>query len=284
MAGENSINIGALAGQNSAQSATAIDNTIILNASGFELNACVNNSCYIRPIRASPDVSSESLQLYYDSSSNEVRTGAINSGSIGSLSQVLAVGNSGSNINLTGDLDAASAILTNSLNFSYTSATASITSLGIPLTTLTNAYTASLPTSPVPHTGDVFTFENNTGGTISAGDIVQFSDDFSDINSVKIYAASASQSNQNCMPIGVCVQNSTTGSSAFICTKGFTTCKAIDGSYVKGQMLGCAAGGSVVSSQIITNNVGIIGVCMESKVITTPGSGILVWIKPDFKL
>lgn len=284
-AGENSINIGALAGQNSAQSAVNTDNTIVLNASGIELNAGVASSCYIRPIRASPDVSSESLQLYYDSSSNEVRTGAINNGSIGSLSQVLAVGNTGTIMELN-ELNSASVILSNSLNYAYPSSTNSLTLTSVPLTLITKAYAhTTLPANPLRFTGDVFTFVNNTADTITASTIVMFDDDgINNVNGVQPFNNSYSQSNQNCTPIGVCIQDSAASQSCFVLIgRGFTTCRnanATDNTYVKGQRVKCIVNGEIISAQINAGD-SIIGTAMESKVAGA-GEGVLIWIRPDF--
>ena len=155
----------------------------------------------------------------------------------------------------------------------------------MPLTLITKAYAhTTLPANPLRFTGDVFTFVNNTANTITASTIVMFDDDgINNVNGVQPFNNSYTQSNQNCTPIGVCIQDSAATQCCFVMIgRGFTTCRnaATDNTYVKVQRVKCIVGGEINSAQITVGD-SYIGTAMESKVAGA-GEGVLIWVNPGF--
>jgi hypothetical protein len=282
MSGRNNIFIGQKAGQNTSGLADGLTNNIVINATNTELNpGGLSNSCYIRPIRASPDVPSETLQLYYDSASNEVRSGTVSGGSVGSLAQVLAIGNSGTNIQLTGDLNCTAIRMTSSQDWAYVTPTSSLTINGIPLTGLSTSYKTNV--SPNNFTGEVYTMVNTSASTILSGTVVQFDTSITaTINGVIPYSATATKSNDNCAVLGIVTADSLTGNSCFVLISGFASVRCLDGVYVRGQLLGVGAGGIVSGAQITGQNTGIIGVCMQTVTLGSPDA-VLCYIQARYQ-
>jgi len=281
MSGSNNIFIGQKAGQNTGGFADGLNNTIVINGTNTELNpGGLSNSCYIRPIRPSPDAPSETLQLYYDSASNEVRSGVVAAGTVGSLAQVLTVGNTGANINLTGDLDCTAIRMTSSQDWAYTTPTSSLTLNGVPLTGLTASYKTT--TTPNNFTGEVYTMVNTSASTILSGTVVQFDTSSIAINGIIPYSALATKSNDNCAVLGIVTADSLSGNSCFVLVSGFASVNCLDGVYTRGQLLGVDAGGIVSGGQITGQNTGIIGVCMQTVTLGSPDA-VLCYIQARYQ-
>jgi hypothetical protein len=280
--GTDTISIGSGANQNSG-AAVAVNNSICINATGVELNNTLNNTCIIAPIRPSPNVPSETLQLYYDSASNEVRSGSVAGGSVGSLAQVLAIGNTGANINLTGDLNCAAIRITNSQDWVYPTSTSSLILNGVPLTGLTASYKTNV--SPNNFTGEVYTMVNTSGSTILSGTVVQFDTSITaTINGVIPYTATAGQLTDNCAVLGIVTVDSLSGASCFVLISGFASVKCLDGVYTRGQLLGVRAGGIASGSftSFPVSQTGIIGVCMQTVTLPSPDS-VLCYIQARYQ-
>ena len=85
-------------------------------------------------------VTTETLGLYYDDTSGEIRKGAVQAGTIGSLQQVLAVGNTGGTIDVT-EVETTSIFVENSLNFVFPQGgQTAMTTSAIPYNTLMYHY------------------------------------------------------------------------------------------------------------------------------------------------
>ena len=276
MAGENklgssSIAIGQFADQNTSQIGPH-NNTIVINATGTEQNSGVDSSCIIKPIRATPDLASESLQLYYDGVSGELRTGAIAQGSVGSLSQVVAVGNQAGTIDLT-QLDVTSIFLERSLNYVFPT-TGSLITGALPWNSLNSTFTTVLPASEVKMAGESETWIANE--TIAAGDVVGLDTTHGDLNRVRRYQPATNET-QNCMVIGVASKDCVQNGSCFVTTHGMTTVKSAGGTFNRGAIMVCDSNGAVKPGPLNANEL-ILGYAMETST-TTAGNGLLCYIK-----
>jgi len=193
---------------------------------------------------------------------------------VGERTYILLTGNS---INLTAELNTPAINITNSINWAYTSPTASLNVCQIPLLNITSSYKSVLPTSPINHTGSIFTFVNTTASTITASTIVGFDDLNTNVNGVKPYSNPGSETG-NCCVLGVCIQDSTAGNSCFVLSRGFTTCRNQNTtvSWTKGQVVKCGLNGEVISGAVSSNDA-LIGYAMETTTLNV-GDGLLVWI------
>jgi hypothetical protein len=273
--GANSVAIGQYANQNTAQAA-ALGNNITINATGVELNNTNASSCVIKPVRQTPDVTTETNAVYYDDVSGELRYGGVQAGTVGSLSQVLQVGNTGGTIDVN-EVQTVSAFVENSLNFVFPTAPATtMTTSAIPYNSFDSTFVSVLNgTDNLKFAGAIETWISNE--TISAGDVVGLDITQGDLNRVQRFQPFTAETN-NCMVVGIATNNSVAGGACFVCTHGITTVKAGAGTFNRGAVLLCAADGGVSPGPLGANSMAI-GFAMATSTVTVAGTGILCYIK-----